>query len=120
CNALGSIQLFRGDAPAALGPLERGLEFCRAFEVLLIFPWLAAATGLAPARSGRLAEGIALGVEGVAQVDSLRLLSSQALRVAWLGETYLVADQVQKARETAARAVAMAREYQERGNEADA
>src|SRR5262249_57829664 len=32
-----------------------GLEFCRSFEVLLIFPWLAAATGLAQARSGHLA-----------------------------------------------------------------
>jgi predicted ATPase len=28
CNALGSIHLFRGDTAAALGPLERGLEFC--------------------------------------------------------------------------------------------
>jgi class 3 adenylate cyclase/tetratricopeptide (TPR) repeat protein len=120
CNALGSIQLFRGDAPAALVPLERGLEFCRAFEVLLIAPWLAAATGLAQARSGRFAEGIALGVEGVAWGDSLRLLSSQALRVAWLGEAYLLAGQAHEAREAAARSLAMARDYQERGNQADA
>jgi len=61
-----------------------------------------------------------LGVEGVARADSLRLLSSQALRVAWLGEAYLLGDQVEKARESAGRALAMAREYQERGNEADA
>src|SRR5262245_28190589 len=120
CHALGSIQLFRGDTAAALGPLERGLEFCRAFDVLLMFPWLAVATGLAQARSGRLTEGIALGVEGVARADSLRLLSSQALRVAWLGEAYLLAGQVPKARETAARALALARDHQERGNEADA
>jgi class 3 adenylate cyclase/tetratricopeptide (TPR) repeat protein len=120
CNALGSIQLFRGDTAAALVPLERGLEFCRSFEVLFLVPWLAAATGLAQARSGRLTEGIALGVEGVARGDSLRLFSSQALRVAWLGETYLLAGQVQKAREAARRGLAMARDYQERGNEADA
>jgi class 3 adenylate cyclase/tetratricopeptide (TPR) repeat protein len=120
CHALGSLQLFRGDAAAALAPLERGLESCRSFEVLFMFPWLAAATGLAQARSGRPAEGIALGAEGVARGDSLRLFSSQALRVAWVGEAYLLADRVQKAREMAGRALAMARDYQERGNEADA
>ena len=120
CHALGSIQLFRGDAAAALLPLERGLECCRSFEVLFMFPWLAAAAGLAQARSGRPAEGIALGVEGVARGDSLHIFSSQAVRVAWLGETYLLADQLQKAREAAGRALAMARDYRERGNEADA
>jgi tetratricopeptide (TPR) repeat protein len=56
----------------------------------------------------------------VARGDSLRLLSSQALRVAWLGEAYLLAGEAHEAREAAARSLAMARDYRERGNEADA
>src|SRR5262249_55579938 len=91
CHALGSIQLFdSGDTAAALGPLERGLEFCRSFEVLLILPWLAAATGLAQARCGRLAEGIALGGGGVARGYQERGYEADGLwlwgEIAWRGD----------------------------------
>ena len=120
CNALGAIQLLRGDTAAALAPLERGLDLCRSLEVPFLFPWLAAVSGLAYARSGRPAEGIALAEEGVARGDSLRIFSSHALRVAWLGEAYLLAGRQEKAREAAGRSLAMARDYHEHGNEADA
>ena len=87
---------------------------------MFLLPGLATTTGLAYARSGRLDDGLALLEEGVARADSLRFYSSQALRIAWLGEAYLLAGRQQKAAEVAARALGLAREHGERGNEADA
>jgi class 3 adenylate cyclase/tetratricopeptide (TPR) repeat protein len=120
CNALGGVHLFQGEASAALRPLERGLEVCRTLEVLLLFPILAASTGLAAARAGRVEEGVACLEEGVAKGEALGLLSNQALRLVWLGEGHLLAGHRREAAAGAERALALARRHAERANEADA
>jgi hypothetical protein len=60
-------------------------------------------------------DGLLMLEEGVRRASTLRILSRQALRLAWLAEGYLLADRVDEASETADQARRLAAEHAEQG-----
>jgi tetratricopeptide (TPR) repeat protein len=79
---------------------------------------MTASLGTAYALAGRVTEALPLLEQAVAQADAIQLLFSQATRVARLSEALLLAGRREEAQLQAARALELARTYQERGNEA--
>ena len=65
-RSLGLVSLRRGNLSAAIPPLERAVELCRVTPSPSLFDVSAAHLGYAYALSGRLAEGLALLEEAVA------------------------------------------------------
>lgn len=63
-------------------------------------------------------EGLELLEEAVRQSRSLGVMSGQALEAAWLAKAQLITNSVEDAAANARAAVALARQYRERGNEA--
>ena len=79
---------------------------------------LAAALGLAYALEGRVAAGLALVEHEVEQIVASGRSSLVVLVVTWLSEAYLLAGRLEEARQRAAQAVDLARQYQQRGHQA--
>src|SRR5262249_6548542 len=114
---LGALYSHQGDVEKAIPVLERALAIAQAAEIRLLLAYNLAALGFAYARAGRIGEGLPLLEQGVeVATSSLRIISS--LAVIWLSEAYLLAGRVQDAQARAARALTLARERMERGNEA--
>ena len=81
-------------------------------------PWGGSPLGYAYALAGRLAEAIPL-LEETTEIGAAKgIWADQSLRVAWLAEAYLLDRRYDEATATAARALDLARRYEERGNEA--
>ena len=76
--------------------LERARGLCQDWHIPLFLPELAAALGLAYTLDGRVAAGL-------------------ALFVAWLSEAYLLAGRLEDARQRAAQALDLARQYKQCG-----
>jgi tetratricopeptide (TPR) repeat protein len=79
---------------------------------------MSAALGYAYANGGRLAEALSLQEQGLARATSIGMLDGQSLQVAWLGETHHLAGRADDAMRLCGRALELAREHRERGNEA--
>ena len=79
---------------------------------------MAAALGLAYALEGRVAAGLALVEQGVEQAVARGIPRFLAPSVACLSEAYLLAGRLEDARQRAAQAVDLARQYQQRGHQA--
>jgi class 3 adenylate cyclase/tetratricopeptide (TPR) repeat protein len=116
--ALGLVRLTRGDLDAATTALESGLARARGDDAGLV-PFLAAPLGYVHARAGRPAAGLPLFDEAEQAAERTRLAAGQPLRLAWRAEAEARAD-LDPAPATAERAVLLARERGERGNEAHA
>jgi hypothetical protein len=84
-------------------------------DITAWLPMLLCAQGMAHARSGRLVDGVAMLEEGVQRASTLRILSRQALRLAWLAEGYLMAGRVDGAADVAEQARRLASEQAEQG-----
>ena len=93
--------------------LDRGLALCRAADNRDTGRATAAALGFASALAGRLAEGRAL-LEGRRSGG----LNGQSRYVAQLSAVCLLAGRIDEACQHAGQALALARQYGERGNEA--
>jgi tetratricopeptide (TPR) repeat protein len=94
------------------------MGLCEDWHIPLFVPRQAAALGLAYVLEGRVAAGLALvehGVEQQAARDRPRFL---APLVAWLSEAYLLAGRLEDAHQCAVQALDLARQYQQRGNQA--
>jgi tetratricopeptide (TPR) repeat protein len=115
---LGTLFLHRGDLTQAIPILERGLNLCQTASILTWFPSVAAALGYAFALSGRIAEALPLLQQAVAQDISKGIAVGHVRRLAYLSESYLLADQRDAAADLATQALALARELQARGHEA--
>jgi tetratricopeptide (TPR) repeat protein len=115
---IGMLALRRGGLHAAMAVLERGMSVCQARHVLLLFPWVAAALGMAYALSGRVTEAIPLLEQAVEQAATMHVIPGQALWIAELGEVYLLADRLDEAITRAQRALHLSRIHQEQGHEA--
>ena len=74
--------------------------------------------GLVYAVEGRVAAGLALVEHGVEQAVARGRPGRLAPVVAWLSEAYLLAGRLEEAHTRAAQAVDLARQYQQRGNQA--
>src|SRR5439155_4366605 len=117
-RALGCLHLRQGDLPAAIAVLEKGLALCRSRDLALWVPSLGAALGYAYALDGRGAEGTTLLESALEQAATLGIRAGQALRSAWLGESYLRVGRLPDAGRLARQALDLARAHKERGHEA--
>ena len=112
------VYLRQGDVQRAIPVLERAMGLCQDWHIPLLLPEQAAALGLAYALEGRVAAGLALVEHGVEQLVARGRPWRLALLVAWLSEAYLLAGRLEDARQRAAQAVELARQYQQRGHQA--
>jgi tetratricopeptide (TPR) repeat protein len=115
---IGNLYLYKGDLPKAISVLERGLELCQTLNIPLLFPVVAAALGSASALSGRSAAALPLLEQAVEQVTSVRHGVFLPRWTIQLGEGYLLAGRIEAALTEAQRALTLARDSKQRGQEA--
>jgi tetratricopeptide (TPR) repeat protein len=115
---LGNISVVKGDIDAAISVLERACRISREANLTLLRPQATRLLGGAYLLAGRIGEGLALVRAAADEVEAKRLLMQHAAVLALLGEAYLFADQVEEASTSAQRALTLARERGQRGDEA--
>jgi class 3 adenylate cyclase/tetratricopeptide (TPR) repeat protein len=113
----GLVPLRRGDFMRAIPLLERSVELCRVTPAPALLDVPAAWLGYAYALSGRLAEGVALLEEAVADPAATGS-ANHSLFLAHLGEAHLLAGRQHDATAVARHALDLAHRQKERGNEA--
>jgi tetratricopeptide (TPR) repeat protein len=118
CSGVSMLYLRQGELQRATPVLERAMSLCQDWHILLLLPWVAAALGLAYALDGRVAAGLALVEHGMEQAVARGTAGTLVRVVAWLSEAYLLAGRLEEARQRAAQAVDLARQYQQRGHQA--
>jgi class 3 adenylate cyclase/tetratricopeptide (TPR) repeat protein len=118
CRGVSFLYLRQGDMHRAIPELERAIGLCQDWHILLLLPEQAAALGLAYALDGRVAAGLALVEHGVEQQVAMGRPRSLAPLVVWLSEAYLLAGRLEDARQRAAQACDLARQYTQRGHQA--
>jgi tetratricopeptide (TPR) repeat protein len=118
CIGLGYVCLVKGDLDAACPVLERACSVAREANLTLLRPQATRFLGGAYLLAGRIQEGVALVRAAANEVESRRLLMQQASVLALLGETCLSAGHVDEASTAAQRALALATERGQRGDEA--
>src|SRR5262249_58854259 len=94
------------------------MGLCQDWHILLSVPWLAAALGVAYALDGRVVAGLALAEHGVEQAVAVCRPRLLAYAVIQLSEAYVLAGRLEEARQRAAQALDLARQYTQRGNQA--
>jgi class 3 adenylate cyclase/tetratricopeptide (TPR) repeat protein len=115
---VGLLALRQGDLHRTLPLLERAMGICHEADLPLYFPWMAAALGAAYTLSGRVGDAVPLLTQAMEQTIARETLGDQTLCSLPLGEAHLLAGRLEEAYGFAERALALAREHQERGNEA--
>ena len=118
CYGVSAVYLRQGNVHRAIPLLERAMGLCQDWHIPVFLPIMAAALGLAYALDRRVAAGLALAEQGVEQTVASGRARSLAFVVACLSEAYLLAGRPEEARQRAEQAVDLARQYQQRGNEA--
>jgi len=113
---LGVFYLRKGDLRLATVLLEPGPRLSGLSKVSALSAGISAALGYAHALSGRIREAIPLLEAGVEQARAQRIAARYSLWVAWLAEAYMLAGRGEDATALAARALALSREHNERGN----
>jgi predicted ATPase len=117
-GCLGRLYLAQGDLAAAVRLLDRGLALCRTADNWDVGRPIAAALGYASALAGRLAAGRTLLEEALREGIRMGALHNQSYFVAQLSAVCLLAGRVDEAFQHAGQALALARQYGERGYEA--
>jgi tetratricopeptide (TPR) repeat protein len=110
--------LRQGALRRALPRLERAVSVCQEADLPRFFPLMAAALGTAYTLGGRVADAMQLLTRAVEQTIATETAGFQALCDLSLGEAQMLAVRLEEAHALAERALALAREHQERGNEA--
>jgi tetratricopeptide (TPR) repeat protein len=113
---VGSVELRRGDFPAAIASLERAVEMCRSHHLQSWFPAAAASLGYAYTNAGRATEGLALLEQAVAHADLMHVSASYSMWLTYLGHAQLCLGRAAEAQHTAEAAIERARERSERGH----
>jgi tetratricopeptide (TPR) repeat protein len=116
--AMGLVALRHGGLDRAVTMLERGLGLCQSANLPFWFPRVGSALGFAYTLTGRVAEGLPLLEQAVAQGVAIGQMVFQPLWVACLAEAYLVSGRREEALVHGERALALARQHKERGHEA--
>jgi tetratricopeptide (TPR) repeat protein len=116
--AMGYRALRQGDLAQAIPVLECALALAQGAHIQLYRPMIASALGAAYTLAGRSAEALPLLEQAVSQAMTMRFMRYHALQVAWSSETYLRAGRLEEANAQAQRALAFARDHQERSHEA--
>ena len=113
---IGLLALRQGDLPRALPLLERAMGICQEADLPGYFPRMAAALGAAYTLGGRVADAVPLLTQAMEQTTATEMVDFQALCRLSLGEAQLLAGRLEEAHALAERALAHAREHQERGH----
>ena len=111
---IGLLSLRQGDLPRALPRLERAVGICQDADLPAWFPRMAAALGAAYTLCGRVADAVPLLTQAMEQATATETVDFQALCRLSLGEAQLLAGRLEEAQTLAERALALAREHQER------
>jgi class 3 adenylate cyclase/DNA-binding winged helix-turn-helix (wHTH) protein/tetratricopeptide (TPR) repeat protein len=114
----GLLSLRQGDLPKAIPRLERAVGLCREAELRLFLPWTAAHLGAAYTLGGRVADAVALLTQVMEQTNPIEMVGDQPLYRLPLGEAQVLAGRPEEAYVLAERALALAQEHNERGNQA--
>ena len=115
---LGTALIRRGVFAEGISVLEEALARCQAGNLPLWIPRLASALGAAYVATGRAGAALPLLEAAVRQAQTMKLLRGQSLLVGvWSYATLMAGDRT-VARERASRALDLAREHQEPGDEA--
>jgi tetratricopeptide (TPR) repeat protein len=115
CWGLALPHVVRGDLTEAARVLERATSLCREWNLPLIGSLVSGLLGLARARSGRVADGVALLEEAVATHEhTFGNGVWHSLNVNWLGEALMLANRLDDAQSVAERALALTREFKHR------
>jgi predicted ATPase len=117
-HGVGLLALFQGDLYSALPRLERAMGICQDADLTIYFPMLATALGAAYTLSGRVADAVPLLTQALEQTIATSSAGFQALCSFSLGEAQMLTGRLEEAHALAEGALALAREHQERGNEA--
>jgi len=117
CWGVGMLHLIQGRLERAVPALEQGLVSARLENIPLFVPFITAPLGGAYALNGRVDSGIALLEQSVEQAASIRLMAHHSLRIAWLAWAQLLAGRREEALIHAHRALDIALERHERGQE---
>ena len=115
---IGMVTLRHGELERAIAAFERGLGLCQSANIPFWFPRVGSALGFAYTLTGRVAEGLPLLEQAVAQGIAIGQTVFQPLWVACLAEAYLVSGRREDALVHGERALALARQHKERGHEA--
>ena len=115
---VGSVDLRRGDFPAAISSLEPAVELCRSHHVESWFPAIAASLGYAYANAGRATEGLTLLEQAVAHADRMHVVASYSMWLTYQGHALLCLGRAAEAQARAEVAVERARKHGELGHEA--
>jgi class 3 adenylate cyclase/tetratricopeptide (TPR) repeat protein len=115
---IGLLCLRQGDLPRALPRLERAVSICQDANLPFFFPLMAAALGTAYTLGGRVADAVPLLTQAIEQTATSEPVAFQALCCLSLGEAQVLAGDLAEAHALAERALTLAHEHQERGNQA--
>jgi tetratricopeptide (TPR) repeat protein len=117
---LGRAHLRRGDLPRATLVLERDLDLCRTWQIVVGIPAVAATLGTAYALAGRADEALPLVAGAVEEGRSRQNHTVPAFVLLCAGMTYLSAGRIDEAASHAREALALTRRLGARGSEAHA
>ncbi|HEY5869011.1 MAG TPA: adenylate cyclase, partial [Candidatus Tectomicrobia bacterium] len=117
-NGVGVLYRRQRDMHRAISMLERAMDLCQDWHIPLFLPRQTAALGLAYALEGRVAAGLELVEHGVEQAVAAGIPRDLALVVTCLSEASLLAGRLEDAHQRAAQALDLARQYQQRGQQA--
>jgi tetratricopeptide (TPR) repeat protein len=115
---LASLHAWRGDFAIALSLSDHGRRLAEAHGLVPLLPPLIATHGLACCGVGRVLDGIPLLERGIEVAESRRVMYWHTNLLAMLAEGYLLAGDVDRSGQTAARALDLARTRREPGFEA--
>ncbi len=118
CYGIGTIQVLRGEVAESIAALERGLEFCRSWNLPVAFPLLGTSLGYAYCLAARPEEAVGLLEEAERQAGAMARKGGQAILLVRLGEAYLRVRRMDDARRCAQLALTLSRQHTERGLEA--
>src|SRR2546426_78811 len=118
CIGLGSICVVKGDLAVAIPTLERACTIAQEANLALYRPQASRVLGCALVFAGRFDEGQTLVRAAAADVESRRLYMQEATVQGALAEASLLGGDVEAASAAAQRALTLARERHQRGDEA--
>jgi tetratricopeptide (TPR) repeat protein len=115
---VGWIGGLRGSLTQVITTAERGFQLCRERDFRILFPSAACSLGSAYALAGRFGDAIALLEQAVDAAASVKRKDRYAAFLVRLSDAYLDAGYLDRLLEPAGRALKVAREQGERGQEA--
>jgi len=115
---IGLLSLRQGDLHRALPRLERAVGICQDADLSGWFPRMGAALGQAYTLGGRIADAVPLLTQAIVRSAATGRAHHETLCSLSLGEAYMLAGRLEEADVLAERALAFARQHQERGNHA--